>query len=97
MNPLIGYPREDPEDEVMQVDAQGNNLTISLDLAEQIDAIQDEEVYSESLLLQEMYSRYLRGDLNSTDDVRATFETLLGEDGAVSVDFMYSILKLMQL
>jgi hypothetical protein len=72
-------------------------LTIPLDLAERIDAIQEEEVDPESLLLQEMYSRYLRGDLNSTDDVRTTFETLLGEDGAVSVDFMYDIsLRLMK-
>jgi hypothetical protein len=82
VNPL-GSPREDPEDEVMQVDAQRNNLTIPLDLAEQIDAIQEEEVGPESLLFQKMHSRYLRGDLNTTDDVRATFETLLGEDGAV--------------
>jgi hypothetical protein len=44
-----------------------------------------------------MYSRYLREELNSTDDVRTTFEALLGEDGAVFVDFMYDIsLRLMQ-
>ncbi len=32
VNPL-GSPREDPEEEVMQVDAQGNSLTIPLYLA----------------------------------------------------------------
>jgi hypothetical protein len=90
VNPL-GSPREDPEDEVMQVDAQGNNLTMPLHLAEQIDAIQEEEVDPESLLLQEMHSRRLRGELNSTDDVLTTFENLLGEDGTVWVDFMYDI------
>jgi hypothetical protein len=88
VNPL-GSPREDLEDDVMQVDTQGNTLTIPQDLAERIDAIQEEEVDPESLLLQEMYSRHLRGELNSIEDVRATFETLLGEDEAVSVDFMY--------
>jgi hypothetical protein len=60
---LLGSPREDPGDEVMQVDAQGNNLTIPQDLAEQIDAIQEEKINPESLLLQEMYSRHLREDV----------------------------------
>ncbi len=66
-------------------------MFMPLDLAEQIDAIQEEEIDPESLLIQEMYLRQLRGDLNSIDDVRITFETLLGADGAVSVDFMYNI------
>ncbi len=96
VNPL-GSPREDLEDEVMQVDAQGNTLAIPQDLTEQIDAIQEEEVDPESLLLQEMYSLHLRGEFNSIEDVRITFETLLGAEFSISTDFMYDIsLRLMQ-
>jgi hypothetical protein len=77
VNPLAST-RVDLEYEIMQVDAQGNTLTIPQDLVKQIDAMQEEEVDPESLLLHEMYSRYLRGELNSIEDVRITFETLLG-------------------
>ncbi len=80
-----------PEDEVMQVDAQGNNLTIPQDLAGQIDAIQEEEVDPESLLLPEMNSRHLRGELNSIEDVRITFETLLDANFSISADFMFDV------
>ncbi len=93
----LGSPREDAEDEVMQVNSQGNNFTIPQDLAEQIDAINEEEVDPESLLLGELHSRYLHGELNSADYVRTTFETLLSADRAISVDFMYDVsLRLMQ-
>jgi hypothetical protein len=44
-----------------------------------------------------MYSRHLRGELNSIEDVRITFETLLGADFSVSAVCMYDInLRLMQ-
>jgi hypothetical protein len=73
-------PRENVEDEVMQVDSQGNSLTIPPHLAEQIDGIQEEEVKPERLLLHELYARQLRGELNSIDDVRNTFDTIMGAD-----------------
>jgi hypothetical protein len=72
VNPLES-PRQDEEDVDMQVTPQENDLTIPQDLAEQIDAIKDEEVDPKSLLLGELHSRYVRGELNSTDDVRKTF------------------------
>jgi hypothetical protein len=68
------------EDEVMQVDSQANGLTIPPHLAEQIDEIQEEEVKPKRLLLHELHSRHLRGELNSIDDVRITFEAVMGED-----------------
>jgi hypothetical protein len=72
------------EDEVIQVDSQGNSLTIPQHLAEQIDGSQEEEVRPESLLLHELHSRQLRGELNSIDDVRITFETVMGADFSAS-------------
>ena len=91
-------PREIVEDEVMQVDTQGNSLTIPQHLAERIDEIQEEEVRPESLLLHELHSRQLRGELNSIDDVRITFETVMGADfDGIDVLFVYDVcLRLMQ-
>ncbi len=91
-------PREIVEDEVMQVDSQGNSLTILPHLAEQIDEIQEEEVKPERLLLQELHARQLRGELNSIDDVRITFETVMGADfDGIDVLFVYDVcLRLMQ-
>ncbi len=92
-----GSPKEDLEDEVMQVGAQGNNLTIPQDLADQIDAILEEEVDPESLLLPEMYSRHMRGELNCIEDVRNTYETLMGPSFGISESFVFAIsLRLMQ-
>ena len=86
------------EDEVMQVDSQGNSLSLPPHIAAQIDAIQEEEVDPESLLLPEMYSRYVRGELNSIDDVRITFEAVMGADfSGIDVVFVYDVcLRLMQ-
>jgi hypothetical protein len=53
-------------------------LTIPPHLSEQIDEIQEEEVKPERLLLHELHSRQLRGEINSIDDVRITFETVMG-------------------
>jgi hypothetical protein len=64
------------------IDSQGNSLTIPPHLAEQINASQEEEVDPESLLLPEMYTRYVRGELNSIEDVRNTYETLMGQSFA---------------
>jgi hypothetical protein len=91
-------PREIVEDEVMQVDSQGNSLSIPSHLAEQIDDIQEEEVKPERLLLHELHSRHLRGELNSIDDVRITFETVMGVDfNGIDVVFVYDVcLRLMQ-
>jgi hypothetical protein len=89
-------PKPDLEDEIMHADAQGNNLTIPLHLAEQIDASQEEEVDPESLLLPEMYTRYVRGELNSIEDVRNTYETLMGQSFGISENFVYDLsLRLM--
>ncbi len=38
----------------------------------------NEEVRPERLLLHELHARQLRGELNSIDDVRTTFETVMG-------------------
>ncbi len=68
-------------------------------LAEQIDDIQEEEVKPERLLLHELHSRQqLRGEVNSIDDVRITFETVMGADFAgIDVVFVYDIcLRFMQ-
>ena len=91
-------PRENVEDEVMQVDSQGNSLTIPQHLAELIDGSQEEEVGLESLLLPELHARYLRGELNSIDDVRITFEAVMGADfSGMDVVFVYDVcLRLMQ-
>ncbi len=82
----------------MQVDSQGNSLSIPSHLAEQIDDIQEEEVRPERLLLHELHSRHLRGELNSIDDVRITFETVIGVDfNGIDVVFVYdACLRLMQ-
>jgi hypothetical protein len=81
----------------MLADAPGNNLTIPQDLADQIDAIQEEEADAESLLLPEMYSRHLRGELNSVEDVRITYETLMGPNFGISENFVYDLsLRVMQ-
>jgi hypothetical protein len=82
----------------MQVDSQGNNLTVPPHLSEQIDEIQEEEVKPERLLLHELHSRQLRGELNSIDDVRITFETVMGANfSGIDVVFVYDIcLRLMQ-
>jgi hypothetical protein len=82
-------PRETSEDKVMQVDSQGNSLDIPPHVAAQIDAIQEEEVDPESLLLPEMYSRYVRGELNSVEDVRNTYEALMGQSFGISETFVY--------
>jgi hypothetical protein len=86
------------EDEVMHVDSQGNSLTFPQHLAEQIDASQEEEVRPESLLLHELHSRQLRGELNSIDDVRITFESVMEPDfSGIDVVFVYDVcLRLMQ-
>jgi hypothetical protein len=85
-------PREIVEDEVMQVDSQGNSLTIPPHLSEQIDEIQEEEVKPERLLLHELRSRQLRGELNSIDDVRITFETVMGANfSGIDVVFVYEL------
>ena len=67
-------------------------------LAEQIDDIQEEEVKPERLLLHELHARQLRGELNSIDDVRITFETVMGADfNVIDVVFVYDVcLRLMQ-
>jgi hypothetical protein len=84
------------EDEVMQVDSQGNSLSLPPHVAAQIDAIQEEEVDPESLLLPEMYSRYVRGELNSVEDVRNTYEALMGQNLGISETFVYDLsLRLM--
>jgi hypothetical protein len=71
-------------------------LDIPPHVAEQIDAIQEEEVDPESLLLPEMYSRYVRGELNSVEDVRNTYEALMGQSFGISETFVYDIsLRLM--
>jgi hypothetical protein len=72
----------------MQVDSQGNSLTIPPHLAEQIDEIQEEEVRPERLLLHELHARQLRGELNSIDDVRITFETVMGA-GFDGIDVLF--------
>jgi hypothetical protein len=55
------------KDEVIQVDERGNSL-------------QEEEVKPENLLLEELHARQLRGELNSIDDVRSTFDTVMGAE-----------------
>jgi hypothetical protein len=92
-----GSTRENLEDEVMQVDAQGLALAIPQDLAERIDGIQEKEVDPESLLLPEMYSRHVRGELNFIEDVRSTYETLMGPSFGITESFVFDLsLRLMQ-